>query len=243
MTNNLPPSSPWSVPATIGFSILIFIVFLGVQTVAIFALAASRINSDDATAVLNEVQLLVTNGFAISVSLIPSALFGSLLVLLFTYLKKNTSVKEYLRLKAPDLKQLLFWIGILILFNLGLEIVNHFIERPIPGWMIESYKTAGSLPLFWFALVVAAPVFEELFFRGFMLEGLRHSKLGNLGAVIITAAIWAAIHLQYELFEVATIFLIGLVLGYAKIKTDSLYTVIILHALMNFVATLQVATL
>jgi len=124
-----------------------------------------------------------------------------------------------------------------------MEVVNQYTERPMPSWMVDSYKTAGVLPLFWFTLVIAAPIFEELLFRGFLFEGLRYSRIGNLGAIIITSALWASIHLQYELFEVVSIFLIGLLFGYAKIKTGSLYTSIIMHALMNLAATVQVALL
>ncbi len=237
------PSRPWGLFPTIGFSSVIFIAFLAVQTLAITIYAYLQIQSHPGVTLSNQILALVNDGLAISISLIPAALLGSLLIFLFVYLKKNITAKHYLKLNTPSVKQVFQWIGILILFSLGMEWVNYYVDRPTPEWMLDSYKTAGIIPLFWFTLIIAAPVFEELLFRGFLLEGLRHSKLGNLGAVIITAALWAVIHLQYELFEVVAIFLIGLILGYARIKTDSLYTTIILHALMNLAATVQVAAL
>ncbi len=237
------PLSPWGVLPSIGFALVVFIAFLVVQTVAVTIFAYLQIQGEPNLTLSSEILSMASNGLAISISLIPGALAGSLLIILFAYLRQNITVKQYLKLHLPNFKQLALWTGILILFALSLEFVNQYLDRPTPDWMLDSYKTAGILPLFWFTLVVAAPVFEELLFRGFLLEGLRHSKLGNLGAVLITSAVWASIHLQYELFEVVSIFLIGIILGYARIKTDSLYTPIILHALMNLAATVQVAAL
>jgi membrane protease YdiL (CAAX protease family) len=52
--------------------------------------------------------------------------------------------------------------------------------------------------------------------------------------------IWAAVHHQYDLYGIATIFVIGLLLGTARMKTDSVYPGIVMHALMNLIATIQV---
>ena len=248
MNSSSQTASPWGVFATIGFSVIILMVFIGIQTGIIVALAYSSISdlfdkNPDTTLLVNEINRLASNGDAISYALIPSAMAGALFVLLFTKIRKHISIKEYLGLHIPTIKQVLLWIGVLVLFFAFMEALNVLIDRPMPVWMIDTYKSAENRPLLWITLVIAAPLFEELLFRGFMLEGLRHSKLGDLGAVIITSAVWASIHLQYELFEVATIFIIGIILGYAKIKTNSLYTVIILHALLNLISTIQVASL
>lgn len=234
---------PWNLLPTIGFSLVIFIVFIAVQTVAAGIFAYIQMQDNPQSSLLSELASLSTNGQGIAISSIPGALAGSLLVIIFAYLRQGITVKDYLKFHYPKLKQLLLWLGLLILFAVGLEALNVYLQRPTPSWMVDAYKTAGYLPLFWFAVIIAAPIFEELFFRGFMLEGLRHSPIGNLGAIIITSVIWASIHLQYELFEVVSIFLVGLLLGYARIKSNSLYTPIILHALMNLAATAQVAAL
>ena len=47
------------------------------------------------------------------------------------------------------------------------------------------------------------PVFEELFFRGFLLEGFRRTFLGTTGAVVLTSLLWAVIHTQYDLYYMA----------------------------------------
>lgn len=240
LTSQAAPK-PWGVWATIGFSIIIFLTFLTVQFFALGIYAYLQLQGNPGSSYMDVLNELAGDGIGVSISLIPGALFGSLLVLLFSSIKDNISVSNYLQLNKPGIKPLLHWILILLFFSIALEGLNYLLDRPIPEWMVTSYLTAGNIPLFWFTLIIAAPVFEELLFRGFLLEGLRWSPLKDFGAVFVTAAIWAVVHMQYELFEIATIFAIGIILGFARIRTGSLYTTIILHSLMNLAATLQIA--
>ena len=78
-------------------------------------------------------------------------------------------------------------------------------------------------------------------FRGFLHQGLAGSFLKPAGAVITTALRWALIHIQYDLYGIVTIGLAGLLLGTARVQTGSLFCPILLHALMNLVATTQAA--
>ena len=87
---------------------------------------------------------------------------------------------------------------------------------------------------------VAAPIIEEFIFRGFLFTGLEKSRVGGLGAVLITAACWSVLHIQYDAYEIATIFVMGVGLGFARLKTRSLYLSILLHALNNAIATIGV---
>ena len=91
------------------------------------------------------------------------------------------------------------------------------------------------------AIVVAAPVFEELAFRGFLLEGLRRGPLGDAGAVIVTSFAWAAVHLQYDVYEIGTIVVFGLILGAARLAGGSLWVPITMHVLVNLVASVETA--
>ena len=78
-------------------------------------------------------------------------------------------------------------------------------------------------------------------FRGFLFKGLLGSKLGEIGTVLVTAGAWAGIHFQYEAYGKVTVFIFGLLLGYARLRTRSLYTPLYLHSLMNLLATLEAA--
>ncbi len=89
----------------------------------------------------------------------------------------------------------------------------------------------------WWALLigaaVGAPIAEELLFRGLLFGVLRDTRLRLTGTMIVTAALWSALHMQYSLYGLAAIFLIGLYLGWLRERTGSLLPPMICHALYN----------
>ncbi len=85
-------------------------------------------------------------------------------------------------------------------------------------------------------LVVFAPVSEELLFRGFGYKGLAASRVGPLGAIIVTSGIWTIIHVQYDWAVLAQVFIFGIVLGVARWQSGSIWPPMIAHALINLVA-------
>jgi membrane protease YdiL (CAAX protease family) len=51
--------------------------------------------------------------------------------------------------------------------------------------------------------------------------------------------LWAAIHLQYDAYGIGMIFVCGILLGYARMRTGSVLLCMVMHAFMNLVATIQ----
>ena len=106
--------------------------------------------------------------------------------------------------------------------------------------MVDAYKTAYFTPLLWLAFIIAAPLYEEILFRGFMFKGIENSRAGPIGAVIITSLAWSALHVQYDFLIIVSIFAGGLLLGWARLKTNSIYIPIAMHALQNLMAIIVV---
>lgn len=81
--------------------------------------------------------------------------------------------------------------------------------------------------------VIFAPVFEELIFRGLVLEALlrRHRRLV---CVVVSSAIFALVHFQPDVM--LTAFVSGLVLGTIYLHTNSVFSTIILHSINNAIA-------
>jgi len=102
-------------------------------------------------------------------------------------------------------------------------------------------RLAGMLPLLWLATVVVAPVTEEFLFRGFLHRGWASSWLGVPGTVVLTSALWAALHQQYHWLGILCIFLMGLIFGWVRQRSRSATLTIVLHALNNLSATIFVA--
>jgi hypothetical protein len=104
--------------------------------------------------------------------------------------------------------------------------------------MQVAWATGEKLSLV-FAVVAVAPVTEELIFRGFLVSGLRPTRLGASGAVLVSSLAWAAIHGQYDLYGMATIFALGVLLGTARVKTGSVLVPIALHSFSNVISTVE----
>ena len=80
------------------------------------------------------------------------------------------------------------------------------------------------------SLVLFAPVFEELICRGLVLGSLR-ARYGVTIAWVVSSLFFGVLHGQPV--QVINGFVVGLVLGYVYIATDSLWATMILHALNN----------
>jgi hypothetical protein len=114
-------------------------------------------------------------------------------------------------------------------------------EPIVPPFMQQAYRSASPRWILWLAVGVAAPVLEEIFFRGFVFAGLAATRLRWIGAAIITAALWAGIHVQYDWVGILIIFALGLLLGAVRAMTGSTLLTIWLHCLVNFIATVEAA--
>ena len=237
----------WGFWGTVGFGFLVFTVFGILQSFILIAYGFFREGIDLKASNFNEPELkniiekFAYDGDLISLAEIPSALVGIGLIILFASMKKPLTVSNYLQLQLPEspIKTILKWIGIMMLVFLVMEGTNILLEREIPEFMSKVYSSTNNKVLLWIAVVIAAPFFEEFLFRGFLLEGLRYSRIGVVGAILLTSASWAIIHMQYGWFEIVTIFFIGIILAIAQLKTKSLYVPIAMHMFMNLIASIM----
>jgi membrane protease YdiL (CAAX protease family) len=110
----------------------------------------------------------------------------------------------------------------------------------LPTHLVEEQQqlgfTAGGTPfelsLIFIALVVVTPLVEETIFRGFLLRGYR--KLGMVVATLLVSGLFALAHMQVNVG--IDVFVLSLVLCYVRLKTDSLWPAILIHAFKNFIA-------
>ena len=94
------------------------------------------------------------------------------------------------------------------------------------------------------AVIIVAPVAEELFFRAFFYRALR-TRLPVLPAALIDGVVFGALHFQgidtAIILPVIAVFGVGQCLVYER--TGSLFAVIAIHAAFNTVAMLSVVLL
>jgi membrane protease YdiL (CAAX protease family) len=123
-------------------------------------------------------------------------------------------------------------LGILVVILLGPDAAPE--AGGLPSEVVEG--PPWSLIL---AAVVVAPVAEELYFRGLLLQGLWRS-FGSRWAVGISAAVFGLFHFSgaslQTVLPMVSATLIGVVLGILFVRTRNLAVTVLAHALVNGVA-------
>jgi membrane protease YdiL (CAAX protease family) len=110
----------------------------------------------------------------------------------------------------------------------------------VTGWGLASpvgIKTGIAESVGWLsltALIVTSPIEEELLVRGYLLPALMR-PMGIVGAVAISNLLWTACHLGRPWYALATTFVTGLFLSWARISSGSLWPCIAAHMMFNTV--------
>ena len=94
--------------------------------------------------------------------------------------------------------------------------------------------TGGNVLLNLLSVSVFAPFFEEWMCRGMILRGLLSRGMKPWVAVVLSAAVFALLHMNA--WQALPAFLIGLLMGYVYLRTGSLKLTMLLHCVNNTVA-------
>ncbi|MCH7959281.1 MAG: CPBP family intramembrane metalloprotease [Candidatus Hydrogenedentes bacterium] len=234
---------PWGFWATLGFGLLAALLMIFSQIVVGVVYIFLRLGGDSETDFEQLAMGLEFDGLYMALAGIVSTpvLVGSVFVL--TALRRGFPSREYLALSPINFKVMYPWLALAACYMVGTEVYAYVFDVADSSaieFMTRVRDTAVYPVLLFIAIVLCAPVSEEIFFRGFMFKGFQNSRLGTSGAIVFTAVLWAAIHVQYELYLLIVIFGFGIILGLARQRTGSLFTTIVLHMLWNLAATVQV---
>ena len=233
---------PWGFWSTLGFSAIIFVLFSALQFLVVIVFVSLAKVQHPELDLEAYAKGLSSNGFCLAISEVVSGLICIPLTLLFAKLRKNISVKNYIGFREPLKREWVKWLLVLAAFLFLSDGVSLLLHQPIvPPFMVDAYKTASFLPTLLFAIIIVAPIFEEILFRGFLFQGIRYSRLGPIGAIGITSLFWAVIHLQYDVYGITTLFALGVLFGIARLKTDSIHLLMVMHSLTSLVATMETA--
>jgi len=180
---------------------------------------------------------------AVVASSVLLGLPATLLVLWFATRLAGRSFASYLALRRPHLNEIAFGLAAAAALLVTLDAIAWLAGYPLsPDFALDSMRTARDSGLIWLVLLgfcIGAPIGEEFIFRGFVFRGWSTTFLGPLGAILLSSALFAVIHLQYEWFYVCGIFLIGVLFGYLRHRSGSTWLTVITHGFYNLVAGLQ----
>lgn len=120
----------------------------------------------------------------------------------------------------------------LLLLNYGWATFVEWLAGGSGPPAFDVYRDAGMSHAALVCLIAVFPaISEELAFRGLMLPWM-HAAVGERKALLYSSALFAALHLSY--LSLPYLFLVGWVLGLARIRSRSLYPSIVLHFLHNY---------
>jgi membrane protease YdiL (CAAX protease family) len=237
-----PPLGRWPFWRTVGWGIVVMIVSTTVQALTVVAAAVIDRFYLHRTFGLSAsfMQVLITDaarGDVLAGTVIASDL-ASVVAILLIVAFKGTPVWDYLAIRPVRMPLMLKWTRILLIYVVLTSGAAALFHVDFGGAAMENIFSDSQHPfLFWIAVVLAAPVFEEGLFRGLLFRGFEASFLKIPGTIALTAILWAALHIQYNFYGIAFIAGTGILFGLARARTGSLLVPLALHAAMNFVET------
>jgi membrane protease YdiL (CAAX protease family) len=158
-----------------------------------------------------------------------------LAVWLLSKYRHHISLKQDLKIRRPAFNQLVLWLAVYIIWMLT---TNYFMDWRGP-WDFSPWQQQ---PLYVsimrvLAVGILGPIAEELIFRGLIFYRLNKLNLTNKWILMaLIAVFWAAIHIDYSWQVRAVIFVDGILLGVAMLKSNSLVTPILMHVAWNLYA-------
>ena len=231
---------------TVGMVIVFFISqLLGIYVAGKLVLPATQ------NATVGDIFLFGGNdGTVVSLSIIIGCVLITAITVSVIRLRGG-SVRQYLALKSFSSAAGLKMAGLLLIFMIASQALTYFLDETPLVFVDPLYQSVSSVWLLVFAMVIVAPLYEELVFRGILWTAIAEQFVdssyssystkyrGAIVASIVTSLIFAVIHVQYGIYEISTIVVLALVFCYARVKSGSLLLPILLHIANNGAAMCQ----
>jgi uncharacterized protein len=224
-TDPQPPDPPWGPASTVAWTLTAILLSLVVAT-AFYSIWAGD-GPRSSTSLSDGVALSFGTFISVPVQL------G---VVIFAAQLRRWPPAVYLGLVPPRRAEMIIAVACLVVLGVAFDGVLYLTGREVvPAFQVEAWRTAADAGwLLWLllAIVIVAPIGEEVLFRGFLYRGL--AKPGwEVHAIGGIAVAWALLHIQYDWLGMAQIFLLGLALGWFRWASGSTLLTIGMHMLIN----------
>jgi membrane protease YdiL (CAAX protease family) len=235
VNSSKPYLSVWGPWQTAGLGLAIFAINAAAQAGVFLGFVAKEYAGNPSPGILKFITGLATNGLVLSLSVIAGAAVGIPMIVVFVRARRRASIREYLALKPITKRQILVSLAIVAGLIALIELVGSVTGQSSDIFTMNAYQTAKPLALLWISFVIFGPAFEETFFRGFLFAGWVRSRLGAIGTVALTSGLFAVLHIQYDLFGIMSVLVMGIALGIMRLKTGSLWSPLLMHFAWNLV--------
>lgn len=157
--------------------------------------------------------------------LIPVFIFVIFLIIVFFY---KSNPKNYLNLYRISNKKILKWIGVFVLYIFIYILLFH---QYFPKDTFEKNFPITLIIIYFLASCIFVPIFEEIICRGFLFKNLQQIGLSIEWVIGLVIIIFTFFHGPSGLFLIPVSF----IYTFARYKTNSTITPMILHFLNNFI--------
>lgn len=184
---------------------------------------------------LNQTQAVDYMNKNMAFVLIP-AMIISFIIYFFILRARGKNLLKICKPRKVKVKNIILIILIVVGYSLTLSAVSLYVVKYFPSYN-DTAKTISSTMSSWIgiiAVVILAPIFEEIMFRGIILTEIS-DNLKIVPAVIIQAIIFGIYHMN--IFQGLYASILGLVLGYVCVKTKTIASSITGHITFNICGT------
>ena len=220
-----------------GAAFLYFAAYFAVQVIVIlgffayYAIGIMNTGITDYVSITNLMMMKVENDTMLITAV--SNLLYVLLVFIFFVVRKKSFFRE-IGVAKLSLRTVVASLSIGAALNILVSFVMNFIPFPEKWWdaYVESSSSLSEdvTALTVFLAVVAAPIAEEILFRGLILGTLKQ-EMHPWAAILLSSLAFGAAHGTAISFIYATG--IGLLMGWLFVKFDSVLPSIIFHMAYN----------
>lgn len=176
-------------------------------------------------------------GLTIAITLLLGLYFVSLRPKKLTW--TDVGVKGF---PAKDCWRIVLWLLVLIVFSVMAIYLTSFLGNTMDNSKTESLQQNVTL----FTLVIGiasagivSPIYEEIFYRGFIYRWLR-TRISMRWAIVISSLIFTLAHFP-TLNAMPVNFISGIVFAWAYERTGSVVPGMIVHSVFNTIAVLLTA--
>jgi len=178
---------------------------------------------------------LVFHGDLVAHEAFWSGLVCTMLILVSVKWWKRKLTSSFLGLALPHWKQLLIWFGVFFLLGLAIEGIAHLSPTFRTDFMAKVIGSTSNMFWLFLGVGIMAPLFEEFLLRGLLFGSIRHMA-DEHATVALTAGVFTLMHMQYDAPVMLLILPMGVVLGYARSRSGSIWVPILLHVANNVVS-------
>lgn len=218
---NWKEQDPWGSKEFILLMILEFIFVLGCLKFIVSSMYAQFFNNDLYAGTLM--------GLTIASVLLTGVYFIALRPKALSW--REVGIKRFFK---KDWKIIVVFSVILLIGAIIIVVLTSFIGISWENGKTESLKQNVDFFTVFIAFVSAAvisPIYEEIFYRGFLYRWLR-TRMGIFGAILISSAIFTIIHIPtYNAMPVN--FFSGIIFALAYERTNSIWPSVMIHGITN----------